>query len=76
MYIHNPILNDLIKLNTYIKPYTESRNVHSFIIIKHKYNKALQITAQVRNVIMKEPVFFLQSVGAQLIISGATRPNV
>lgn len=31
---------------------------------------------QVRNVIMNEPIFFLESVGAQLIINGATRPNV
>jgi len=31
---------------------------------------------QVKNVIINEPVFFLESIGAQLIINGASRPNV
>lgn len=31
---------------------------------------------QIKNVNMNEPVFFLESVGAQLIINGAIRPNV
>jgi len=31
---------------------------------------------QVKNVIMNEPVLFLESFGEQLIINGASRPNV
>lgn len=34
------------------------------------------MATQVRNVTMNEAVFFLESVGAQLIINGAIRPNV
>lgn len=34
------------------------------------------MVAQVKNVIINEPVFFLVSVGAQLIINGASSPNV
>jgi len=30
----------------------------------------------VKNVIMNEPVLFLEPIGAQLIINGASRPNV
>lgn len=45
-------------------------------MIKHKYRREQLMATQVRNVIINEPVFFLVSVGAQLIINGAIRPNV
>lgn len=59
-----------------MKPYTESKNVHSFIMIKHKYKREQLMATQVRNVIMNEPVFFFELFDAQLIINGATKPNV
>lgn len=34
------------------------------------------MATQVENVIKNEPVFFLASVDAQLIINGATKPKV
>jgi len=45
-------------------------------MIKHKNRNVQLIVTQVKNVIINEQVFFLESFGAQLIISGATRPNV